>query len=480
MNLTPFFPFLPGNKVPSGLGSCSESMMRSAVFLLIVTVMLTADGCSGARPRAEPASTPELAIEDVTVVDVVAGALRPHTTVLVAGTRIVGVAPAREAVVPAGAQVVDGRGRYLIPGLWDMHSHSLWSEEAVRTFLPLYVAQGVTGIRDMGGRLDVLASVRTRLGQAQQPWPRIVAAGAIIDGPKPVQADISIGVSDPASAARAVQHLADSGVDFIKVYTLLPRDAYFAVMAKARKLGLNVVGHVPAAVTPEEAARAGQKSFEHLRDEIEPLCAHAGDAKCRRLARVLVAMHTWQVPTLTNLHSKAYFDDPAVVVDPRLRYVPTSLRAEWFAERDSKLHRGPAYAAGKRTRFANELRLTGFFYRAGVPLLAGTDAGTAFCYPGFGLHDELALLVAAGLTPLDALRTATIAPAEYLGERDVTGTMDVGKFADMVLLNADPLADIEATRNIEAVVLRGRLLRRGDLDALLAGVASEVASPAPK
>jgi hypothetical protein len=355
-----------------------------------------------------------------------------------------------------------------------MHAHSLWSTEAMQTFLPLYVAQGVTGIRDMGGRLSVLVAFRESVTRDNPPWPRVIAAGEVLDGPQPVQTDISIPVSDAARATVAVDSLSHAGVDFIKVYTLLPREAYFATLAEARRVGLPVAGHVPAAITPEEAALAGQRSIEHLSDEIEPFCSPRTADACGHLAARFRTERTWQVPTLVVLRFKASFDDPAVTTDSRLRYIPSALRTEWLAERQAKLRRGSGYLASRRARYADEMWLTGFLAQERVPLLAGSDAGTAFSYPGFSLHDELALLVEAGLTPLDALRAATLAPAEYLAARDSMGTIETGQVADMVLLRGNPLVSIGATREIDAVVLRGRVLDRQDLDALLGSVAAKV------
>lgn len=285
--------------------------------------------------------------------------------------------------------------------------------------------------------------------------------------------DISIAVSDATGARAAVDSLAHAGVDFIEVYTLLPRDACFAAIAEARRFRLPVAGHVPADVTVVEAARAGQASIEHLRDEIEPLCSPRDIEACTRLAELLRAHQTWQVPTLTVLHGKAFFDEQALTTDPRLRYMPAGLRAEWLAEREGRLQRGSDYLAMSRKRYADEAWLTGFLSREGVPLLAGTDAGNAFCYPGFSLPYELQLLVDAGLAPIDALRAATLAPAEYLAARDLMGTIAAGHVADMVLVRANPLVNIGATREIEVVVLRGRVLDRRRLDDLLDAIAKD-------
>lgn len=450
-------------------------MRRLRLFPGVLVLALAA--CAGLAHRADRANAAatSVVVRDVAVVDVVSGAVLPHRSVAIAGDRIAAVGPADDIDIPRTARVIDGRGRFLIPGLWDMHAHVLWSDAAMRTGLPAYVANGVTGIRDMGGTLSVLAAFHASMQRDAPAWPRVVAAGAILDGPEPVQADVSIGVADAAQARAAVDRLADAGADFIKVYTLLPRDAWFATIDEAHRRHLQVAGHLPASVTVEEAVRGGQRSIEHLRDEIEPYCHRDDIAGCARLAALFREHGTWQVPTLVVLRSKARFDDPALADDPRLRYLPRSLRDEWSASRKEKIARGPGYAAGKRSRYADELWLTGFLAREHVPLLAGTDSGNADCYPGFSLHDELGLLVEAGLSPLDALRAATLWPADYLGERDTMGTIEPGRAADLVLLDANPLQDIAATRRIDAVVMRGRVFDRKSLDDLLAAVAADAA-----
>lgn len=447
--------------------------MKRAIRVLMVIAASALSSCAGVVPAAEPAAQATLVIRDVTVVDVVAGSLRPHMTVIVAGSRIAKVVDAGTIAMPLSVPVVDGRNRFLIPGLWDMHSHSLWSADAMETFLPLYVAQGITGIRDMGGQLPFLATYREKFASDNPPWPRVVAAGEILDGPQPVHEEISVAVHDAERARAAVNALGRAGADFVKVYTLLPREAYFAVIEEAKRIGVDVAGHVPADVTPKEAAAAGQRSIEHLRDEIEPFCSPRDAEACASLASVFRTENTWQVPTLVALRAKAFFDDASLPADPRLQYIPSALRSDWLAQREAKLRRGSAYLASKRERYSDEVWLTGFLDREDVPLLAGSDAGVEFVSPGFGLHQELGLLVQAGLTPLEALRAATLSPAEYLRELGSMGSIEAGKVADMVLLSEDPLSDIAATLAIEAVILRGRLFDRDDLDRLMESVAAD-------
>lgn len=420
--------------------------------------------CTAASP-APQIRLPQVIIEDVTVVDVIAGRLVPHTDVVIEGERISRV-ESHDPVRPSFSRRVDGRGKFLIPGLWDMHVHALWEREALANFLPLFVSQGVTGVRDMGGTLALLTEARDSIA-AGAWYPSVIGAGPIIDGPEPVQKEISVAVGDSSRARLMVDSLADGGADFIKVYTLLPREAFIAVLDEAARRHLAVVGHVPADVTPAEAARLGQKSMEHLRDEIEPFCTRQTVDQCIPMLAEFKRHGVWQVPTLHVLRMKSLLDDSSLGQDPRMEYLMPSLRQEWRSIQASRAGKAAAYFQEKRSRVLDEIWLTGLIFRDQGHILAGTDAGVEFSYPGFSLHDELALLVRAGLSPLDALRAATIEPARFFGKEDSVGSIRPGQRADLVLLNQNPLADISATRAIAAVVLRGRLLDRSALDSLL-------------
>lgn len=437
--------------------------------LVVLLVLLTACHRAATRQALAPDS---YAIEHVTVIDVASGELHPDSTIVWNGTQISQIGPSAKVSVREAARVIDGTHRFVIPGLWDMHSHSLWSEDAMQRFLPLYVAHGVTGIRDMGGRLDLLAAYREQRAKDAAALPDVIAAGQVLDGADPVSPEISIAVPDRSAASAAVATLQRAGADFIKVYTLLEREPYFAVMQAAARLDLNVVGHVPASVTVEEAVLAGQASIEHLRDELEPLvCTPEVAGDCKRMAALFREHRTWQVPTLVTLRSKAKFDDPELVNDPRNRYLPPSLLAEWLAEREAKIARGTEYLQRKQAWYHEEQAVARMLVQEQVPIMAGSDAGVAFCYPGSGLHEELELLVEAGMTPLAALRAATLMPAQFLNRPGITGSIAVGARADLVLLRANPLTDIRATRDIEAVVLRGRWFDRPALNELIGSTA---------
>jgi imidazolonepropionase-like amidohydrolase len=298
----------------------------------------------------------------------------------------------------------------------------------------------------------------------------------IWDGKPPVWPG-AIPVASEQEARAAVTSLKQQGADFAKVYSLLGREAYFAIANEARKQKLPFAGHVPSAVSVAEASDAGQRSIEHLH-AIALACParslaggleSAGDEAADGLFRRFVQNGTWVVPT--NIVEWATVDgDPA---DPRLRYIPAVIQRLWIPRTDM-LTPGEAGADAALTRRANQkdLELVAAMHRAGVPLLAGTDTASwnPYTFPGFSLHDQLALLVQAGLTPMEALQMATLHPARFLGKEKEFGTVRKGRAADLVLLNGNPLQDIRNTRKIHAVVVGGRLLDRAALDQMLAEV----------
>jgi imidazolonepropionase-like amidohydrolase len=435
-------------------------MRMTAAVMMLLGAGMAAAACTAAPPECADAS---LALVNVNVVSVDEARVLPEQTVLIRGNRICAVVAAAGAAVPEGATVVNGGGRYLMPGLWDMHVHALWDTQVADLFMSAFVANGVTGVRDMGGDLGIALEVRRRQRAGELVAPRLVVAGPIVDGPVPVHAAISMAVTDSAEAVAAVDSLAGAGVDFIKVYTLLPPDAYAAVAARARMHGLAVAGHAPPEVPVEELARE-QRSIEHLREEVGMFCSRADSVACAGTMSVFQAAPVWQTPTLVVLHAKTHLDDTSLTSDPRVAQLPPVVTADWEALRQARLRRNDAAAWREaKARWQEQLWLTGQLHRAGVPLLAGTDAGVLYTYPGSSLHDELELLVEAGLTPAEALRTATTEPARYLGASDSLGAVGVGMVADLLLLEENPLDDVRRTRGIAGVVLNGRYLSRAML-----------------
>jgi hypothetical protein len=424
-------------------------------------------------------------ITHVTVIDVATGKELPDQTVVLRSDRILSIAGSDPGNPPQG-RLVDTHGGFLIPGLWDMHVHIQDLED-----LPLYIANGVTGVRVMFGAKDA-RELRAKFATAPAT-PEVIVGSVIVDGDPPVWPG-SILVHKPDEARRIVDEIKASGADFVKIYNGIPRDAYFALADEAHKQNITFVGHLPYQVHASEASDAGQRSIEHL-DGIAIACSrkeqslikelqpghylekmnlvvealHSFDAsQCQALFAQFRRNGTWQVPTLTVHRGMAWMNDSHFTSDPRLAYMNGDVRYRWQPQNDFRFRRWPpAEFELHRGLFNADKQMVGLMFRAGVPLLAGTDAMNPFCFPGFSLHDELALLVESGLTPLAALQAATLRPAEFLGLTEELGFIAPGKRADLVLLGADPLADIHNTTQIQAVWLHGKYFDRGALDQLL-------------
>jgi hypothetical protein len=426
-----------------------------------------------------------VAITHVTVVDVERAASRSDLTVVVNGPRIGAVGPAASTKIPVGAHVIDGRGKWLIPGLWDMHVHS--AVPTGRQLLSLYVANGVTGVRDMGGDFDLINEWRRAIAAGSLVGPRIVAAGPYLEGHGSPIAHIE--VHTPDDARRAVDSLSVLGVDFVKVHSALPRETFFAAAREARAKHLALAGHLSRNVTVEEASDSGQRSLEHLLGFIN-VCSPAESvafATADPLRRIVfnsctshdqraVYQHlarngTWVTPTLTPAWEFAVLPQHDVPGDTLARFLSDTLQRYMVAIFDPPPELPPEASILGQRMFAKRHQLVLNLYQAGVPLLAGTDAPMRNSPPGFGLHEEMLEFVRSGLTPAAALRTATYEPARYFGALDSLGTIEPGKLADLVLLDGDPLVRIENAHRIAAVFTRGRVHDRVALDKMLASAA---------
>lgn len=441
-------------------------MIRTFALSNLILCLAFVTAISQARKKSDPRP---LVITHVTVIDATGREAIPDLTVVIALDRIVTIAKSHEVPLPRSAQVVNGAGKFLIPGLWDAHVHLSWTTSSA---LPVLIANGVTSVRDLGGRLSELDEWRTKIATGILVGPRILRAGPILNGQKFNQYQIVSG--NPDETRGVIRALKEAGVDFIKVHRRMPRDSYFAAIDEAKKQGLTLVGHVPMTVTPAEASDAGQATIEHtetlfegtftaalngrtLSEAIRQFRADEADKLFARFA----ANHTVSDPTLIAYRASIDFSDPALPPNANLRYVAASNKKtlEQFKLPAADL------AQWKQT-FAELCEVVRQMHRARVTLIAGTDiAGPRI--PGFSLHQELALLVQCGLTPMQALQAATSTPAGVLNKSKDLGTIEVGKLADLILLDANPLDDIHNTQRIRAVIVGGKLMNRAALDGLL-------------
>jgi imidazolonepropionase-like amidohydrolase len=424
-----------------------------------------------------------LAFTNITVIDGTGAEPKPDSTVIVEGDRIIEIGPVTRVRIPKGAQIVNGRGNFLIPGLWDMHVHFGPIGE---TIFPALIANGVTSVREMGGIGEQAMELRKRVQDGSLLGPRIKAAGLILESPRFIQmlekvtgesfAGKRIGVANADDARSAVETCARLGADFLKIRTSASRAAYLAIAAEAKRAGLSLVGHLPNGISAIEASDAGQRSIEHgwvMLDKIP-------EDKLSEIAARLIKNDTHIVPTLVagrgyretpDAEALAIVDDRAGLREPRRKYVPQSMADFWRKQIEMKKVESPTdWQAVKQ----NNLQIFRALRRAGVKIMAGTDLGTPLCYPGFSLHDELELLVKElGLTPSEALQSATRIPAEFMGLGASVGTVEKGKIADLVLLEANPTSDIASIRKIGGVVIGGRLFNKAELRMMLEKMASE-------
>jgi len=379
-----------------------------------------------------------LALTHVTVIDCTGAPAQPNSTVVVAQGHITAVGLSDAIKIPASARVVNATGKFLIPGLWDMHGHLT---DATEDAFPMLIMNGVTGVRDMGGDLTQLDRWRSEIDSGLRVGPHIIRAGPFVDGPKEGVTN-RLTVRTPEEARRAVHDLKAKGVDFIKVHNALPPEAFFALMDEAHKEHIPVAVHLPKDVSSAEASDAGVASLEH----VETLTENALWRKGATAKTIEQGQDEILGPIGQDLFQR--------FVKNGTWYIPTLVAYErgfvlWSNDSDSVKPRLDIHE--------KNIEVTRMMHKAGVAIMAGSDFSDWALVPGVDLHNELALLVEAGFTPMEALQAATRNPAKFLGKIDTYGTIQVGRAADFVLLDMNPLEDISHTRKINAVVLGGKL-----------------------
>ena len=434
-------------------------MCRSLASLLLIfqiSASLYAQQNSTGKP---------IAITHVTVIDPKSGTVKPNMTVLIHDGRIVAVRKNRLAKVSGDFQVINAGGKYLIPGLWDMHVHIGNDDFDKTAYLRLFIVNGVTGIRIMNGT-PTHHVWREEIKSGSLSGPRMVIASRIIDGPNSFVSG-AVKVSNSEEARAAVRQAKQEDADFVKVHDTLSREAYFAVVDEAGKLGLPVEGHVPAAITAKEASAAGQKSIEHFTGLGE---AETDTARADTLIGVFKKNHTWNCPTIIMRNNYAVLDNRSLANDPRLRYIKPSWKNSWLSMTNGSGNVPATEWAARKETVRREKALIGRLQKSGVGILAGTDDSNPYVMPGFSLHDELRMLVESGLTTMQALQAATLNPAKFFNQTALYGAVERGHVADLVLLDANPLDDIVNTTKISAVVMNGRFLNRHELDNILSEI----------
>jgi imidazolonepropionase-like amidohydrolase len=401
---------------------------------------------------ALPLAAASTAIHDVTLIDVASGTARPHMTVVIDDGKISRVGPASSIQLPATTNVISGKDKFLMPGLWDMHVHLYYKQ-----YLPLFVAFGVTGVQDMGSNFSKVSAWRDEIEKGKSIGPHIITSGPPVDGGSSTDPNLPLLVARTGDQARlAFDQLYKMDVDFIKVLSRLPREAYFALAEQARHWDLRMVGHIPTNVTAQEAVEARQKSLEHMFGITKSV---SSDEEAVKFFERCTLTGTRVDPTLVLWLRMSHMDDTKLMSDPQLKVVPSSIRSMWPDVSDDP--------TSLKIQIWRIYRLVRLAKQAKTEILAGTDTGDPYVIPGRALQDELEQLVEAGLTPREALEAATLAPARFFETEKEMGAIEKGKLADMVLLDGNPLDDIRSIRKVEGVFTHGRYYTRKDLDAIL-------------
>ena len=456
-----------------------------------------------------------IAITNTSLIDMNNGQVSEDMTLVIKNGIITSIGESNKIELPSEVKIINGTGKYVIPGLWDMHAHTS-SEYVTRSILyPSFIANGVTGIRvlsadcfepcwELDMNIEQSRGLQSEVKDGKVIGPKSILGSTYIQGAKPRETSTIKEPGNRQDGEKLVHLLLDRGIDFIKIYDEIPRDAYFGIADEANKQGLPFAGHVPLSIKASEASDAGQKSIEHccegslfeecsseekkLREQItkliqsrEPknmyslvleLVKTYDDAKCQDVYRKFLENNTFYTPTLVATEMDNILRKDDWRKDPRLIYLPRKERDFWDEDEiATKELLGVQDPLIRDKRF----EIVGDMNKAGVKLLAGSDCGVFGVHYGFGLHDELELLVEAGLTELEALQTATLNAAEYADKSDSYGNIKTGLMADLILLEANPLDNIRNTKQIYSVLSNGKFYDRQSLDTILENVAVEAA-----
>ncbi len=488
-----------------------KTYFKISLLLVLILVINACETAKVASNKQQVETTvADIKFQNINVIDANKG-LQKNMTVLVKDNRIVKVAKAADMAPTGAKKTVVGTGKYLIPGLWDAHVHLVFTSGLESAMFRLFLAHGITSIRDTGGQLPLVLPEREKARKDPQNAPRVMVAGPLLDG-KPTVYDgstpfnphLGLGAGTVAEAEKNADEMLAAKVDLLKAYEMLTPEAFKAIVAKGKAAGLPITGHVPLSMDVIEASDAGMSSMEHMRN-LEFACssdwedllktrqkmlfdgqeevgstlrrnihkaqrshavANQDAARRTEVLKHLADNGTWQIPTFSIMTAFSERFITRKDWQQSFTYLPAEIRNNWTKNSiafDRNTPKDSASAAYAKWMF----KMIPHMQEAGVEIMAGTDCPIFYLTPGYSLHEELALLVKAGMTPLQAIEAATTKPAQYFKLEKELGLIQAGFFADLVVLDANPLEDIRNTLKIDAVIRDGKLHDRAALDVLL-------------
>lgn len=450
-----------------------------------------------------------LCIDNISVIDPELG-LKQHQTVIIKEGKILRVFSSDEVNLSSKNRIIDGTDKFLIPGLWDAHVHFAYIEEIAPRMFDLFLAFGITSVRDTGGEIHFTSAWKKKSLNNPTSSPRVMIAGPLLDGIPNVydgsdheHPPLSVGLATISDVRDKVNELDSLGVDLLKAYEMLTPNQFKEIMKLAKEKGLNVTGHVPLSMDVISASNAGLNSMEHMRN-LELSCANNSDEllvqrqeilalgkediggilrskihklqrplaianydpkKAQKVLNVLAKNETWQIPTLALATGSTERPFASSEWQETFKYLPEGIELNWKKEIDELMTDTPTPFNKKYTEWLTNM--VGQIHRTGIDIMAGTDCPIFYLTPGRSLHEELEVLVKAGLTPLEALQTATTNPAKYFNLENELGAIKETMWADLLILDENPLNDIRNTQKINAVIKHGHYMGRSDLDIML-------------
>ncbi len=472
---------------------------------ILFILILSLSGCQNSEVKFEDA----LCIENISTIDADNG-LKSNQTVIIKDGKIFQISPTEKLRLSKENTIIDGQGKFLIPGLWDAHVHFAYMEDLAPRMFDLFLTYGITSVRDTGGEINFVNTWKKKSLANPTNAPRVMVAGPLLDGfpnvydgSDPGHPPLSVGLSTLEDVEEQINNLEVQGVDFLKAYEMLSPEQFALITQLGKEKGFKVTGHVPLSMDVISASNAGLNSMEHLRnlelscasnaeellklrqeslksgieikgaalrsrihqDQREIAIENFDEIKAQEVLSVLAANDTWQIPTLTlnTASTKLPFLDPDF--KESFKFLPPNIEEEWNQGINNLLINDISEANVKRTEWT--LNITELIHQAGINIMAGTDCPIFYLTPGRSLHQELVVLVEAGLSPLEAIKTATLNPAKYFDMENELGTIKEGKWADLVILDANPLEDIKNTMRINGVIKQGNYFDRAKLDQKL-------------
>lgn len=404
----------------------------------------------------QPAIKYDIIIDDITIIDVENAQLIPNQTICINQNRIERISKTTAGEKKNASQIINGKGKFIVPGFWDMHAHVCWKDNLDEKLFPIFLSYGITGLRDMGGSLNTLNTFKQKA--KNNPWssPTLIGSGPILDGENPIHPSFSVSIT-MENYKQVLDSLVDHNVDFFKVYSLLPNDVLERIADYANQKQIRFSGHISEFVTPEMASELGQNSFEHLNglDDIG-----RDSIRLQNFAELTKKNKNWFCPTLIIYQRKYELANNNYFHQPIYDRLDEDLKLEWQQEKVKNKVREQIDIKDLKNDLDRQKKLVKTLYEKQVPFLLGTDfAGMPFIYPGYSFHEEMKMLQDIGIPRFEILKMATLNPAIYLGITESYGTIEEGKVADLLILNANPVSDIINTLSIDVVVKSGRVVK---------------------